>query len=150
MLDCNRFIILFTQIIHQKQTQKNILTLTAEDLEKYSVTAQQLAYRAQPHLWKCTTWSFVCRGLTVYGLRGDSLIFVALTLIEKCIICLGQCSLRKNGILFFEIILLYPVGWESWGHGQQWKTPYSSPVCQTYLGGQTLVFISNLLLFEII
>ena len=44
----NRFIILFTQIIHKKQTQKNkenIFNLTVQYIEKYSSTVQQLVYR---------------------------------------------------------------------------------------------------------
>ena len=49
LLYCNRFIILFTQIIHKKQTnaknKENILNLTAQYLEKYSSTVQQLAYK---------------------------------------------------------------------------------------------------------
>ena len=39
---------LFTQMIHKKQTQKNkenILNLTAQCLEKDSSTIQQIAYR---------------------------------------------------------------------------------------------------------
>ena len=45
----HRFIILFTQIIHKKQThiknKENIFNLTVQYLEKYSSTVQQLAYR---------------------------------------------------------------------------------------------------------
>ena len=38
VLYCNRFIILFTQIIHKKQTKnkENIFNLTVQYLEKYS------------------------------------------------------------------------------------------------------------------
>ena len=48
VLFCNRFKILFTQIIHKKQTQKNkesIFCLIVQYLEKYSSTVQQLVYR---------------------------------------------------------------------------------------------------------
>ena len=49
VLFCNRFIILFTQIIHKKQintkNKENIFNLTVQYLEKYSSTVQQLAYR---------------------------------------------------------------------------------------------------------
>ena len=42
VLYCGRFILLFTQIIYKKQTQKNrenIFNLTVQDLEKYSGTS---------------------------------------------------------------------------------------------------------------
>ena len=47
MLYCNRFIILFTQIIHKKQTQTktSIFNITVQYLEKYSSTVQQVAFR---------------------------------------------------------------------------------------------------------
>ena len=46
VLYCNRFIILFKQYIHKKQTQKvYILNPTVQYLEKYSSRAQQLIYR---------------------------------------------------------------------------------------------------------
>ena len=47
VLYCNKFITLFTQIIHKnKQTEKlNIFNLTVQYLEKFSSTVQQLAYR---------------------------------------------------------------------------------------------------------
>ena len=47
VLYCNRFIILFTQIIHKKQTNAknkgNIFNLIVQYLEKYSSAVQQLA-----------------------------------------------------------------------------------------------------------
>jgi len=48
VLYCNRFKILFTQIIHKKwasKKQENIFHLTVKYPEKFSSTVQQLAYR---------------------------------------------------------------------------------------------------------
>ena len=56
---CNRFIILFTQIIHKKQTQKNIFNLTVQYLEKYSSAVQQLASSEEARrvtYWRRERW----------------------------------------------------------------------------------------------
>ena len=45
VLYCNRFTILFTQIIHKKQTRKTFLICQYSTL-KYSTRVQQLAHRA--------------------------------------------------------------------------------------------------------
>ena len=74
VLDCNRFIVLFTQIRYKnnKWYIKNIyikkifLILQCSILKKHRRTVWQLATGTCAHLWKFTTWGLICRGLTVF------------------------------------------------------------------------------------
>ena len=60
VLYCNRFIILFTQIIHKKPTntknKDNIFNLTVQYLEKYSITAGIQGLASSEQARRVTDW----------------------------------------------------------------------------------------------
>ena len=79
VLYCNRFELLFTQIIHIKQTQKNkenIFNLTVQYLEKYSGTVQWLAWwlllKLELLLGLHTSWKQCLAGYLALGIPGGS------------------------------------------------------------------------------
>ena len=68
-LYCNRFIILFTQITHKKQTQKikeTFLILQFSTLKSTVVRYNSWHTATRSYLWMFATGRFICTGLAVY------------------------------------------------------------------------------------